>query len=961
MSNVAADGETHQQQGQHPHSTPSTHQQAPAPSSFKFKRNPSFTARVGAGAPSPLSLTSPVGRRAKAAARERAAAAERATAAAAATAAGLPPPVSEVSVVRRNPRKPTRRQAESLHALQASLEGMGAESRANANSAAALVQRRWRQGKQHIFLIESLRRVYSQPDIEKAKKHAESFLPKDRFGNLYPLSTPFKSFHSMGCGVALYMYIIHWWACLFFVLSLITVGLTFLYIEGRGLSVANRNVYTFHSLGNAGVYYNATAAIAAAAAAIQAAEQSGGGFAELIDTLPSPPPELPASYGAVELLIAIILVWFVHWQHAKVRGFSRKIMHNDTTAANYTVMVNRMPAVTRSTPELIDFFSRWGDVVHATVAYNHRDLILATTARAQAREALHAAHVKWYLSKVEAYPQSERERASRAVGTAKHRLWTTGMALKALCELEPVCTSHVFVTFDSVDAAQACIAGCAAEKKYYQGSGPLSVSMAPEPEDVIWENLQYTRAQQTSRFILSSLIILCITILNTTLITVASVFQSQVLARYSDGGANAPTLIYVIGVFVLCTVTLILCYVSTILTVPLLAFKLERWHQFANRETAILVKLAIFQVLNVIAPSAVFSYVNDWSMAGTWYATGGALVLNSLIGDLFVVNFGIDLLRPDVLIFRRVLAPHAKTQRQMNLLYNREASIYLAFRLQLCCKFFVCGLIFSTAFPVLNLICCAMMVAAGWIDRYNFLRVFSPPPPTSDRLITFVARVITPVAAMGHIVMSFVFFRAIDVERGVTSMSWASSLSLAAIIISGPPIVHFCIREHLSPAGRRRVGILPEGPRMRTFREWFLDITDDAKRSDGRDANSRWLPTMSFRETPELGIYLPPLPRSLQVDKVRETAANYTFAATRGSRSFRVHSSSRQRLENSLDEMQTPSTPPDGGGGALPPRVSLNAQLTGHPIAHTAPAQSMPRSRWEVLERSASDGGTPRG
>ena len=257
----------------------------------------------------------------------------------------------------------------------------------------------------------------------------------------------------------------------------------------RGAACRPTATYTFHSLGNAGVYYNATAAIAAAAAAIQAAEQSGGGFAELIDTLPSPPPELPASYGAVELLIAIILVWFVHWQHAKVRGFSRKIMHNDTTAANYTVMVSRMPAVTRSTPELIDFFSRWGDVVHTTVAYNHRDLILATTARAQAREA--STQRTSGISKVEAYPQSERERAC-----AQSALPSTGCG-QPVCAQAPaaraVCTSHVF-TFDSVDAAQAHrrMAG------YYQGSGPLSVGMAPGPEDVIWENLR-THARSRRR------------------------------------------------------------------------------------------------------------------------------------------------------------------------------------------------------------------------------------------------------------------------------------------------------------------------------------------------------------------------------------------------------------------------------------------------------------------------------
>ena len=60
------------------------------------------------------------------------------------------------------------------------------------------------------MITEYMRSMYSQPELRKAKRHAEHFLPKDRHGRLYPLTTPFKSFHPLGCGVALYMYFVHW-------------------------------------------------------------------------------------------------------------------------------------------------------------------------------------------------------------------------------------------------------------------------------------------------------------------------------------------------------------------------------------------------------------------------------------------------------------------------------------------------------------------------------------------------------------------------------------------------------------------------------------------------------------------------------------------------------------------------------------------------------------------------------
>ena len=109
----------------------------------------------------------------------------------------------------------------------------------------------WRAMKHAVMLTEYMRTVYSQPDIEKARKHADAFLPKDRHGRLYPLSTPLKSFHSLGAGVALYMHMVHWWSLFFFAATLVSFSSLVLNMEGDGLDVTERNMYTIHSLGNA--------------------------------------------------------------------------------------------------------------------------------------------------------------------------------------------------------------------------------------------------------------------------------------------------------------------------------------------------------------------------------------------------------------------------------------------------------------------------------------------------------------------------------------------------------------------------------------------------------------------------------------------------------------------------------------------------------------------------------------
>ena len=129
--------------------------------------------------------------------------------------------------------------------------------------------------------------------------------------------------------------------------------------------------------------------------------------------------ELSASCGGVEVLLVTMMVWFAFWQGTRMKGLARKIITLDTSAANYTVMVGRMPEHTREGDDLTAFFGQWGDVVrccgalvpdprtpalatpaphlsaappsqvHCAVVYNYRDLILASRHRAACREALH--------------------------------------------------------------------------------------------------------------------------------------------------------------------------------------------------------------------------------------------------------------------------------------------------------------------------------------------------------------------------------------------------------------------------------------------------------------------------------------------------------------------------------------------------------------------------------------------
>jgi hypothetical protein len=72
------------------------------------------------------------------------------------------------------------------------LTAMSPDEFESVHAAASRLQNRWRACQQKVMLQEYMRAVYSQPDLDKARKHGVGFLPKDRHGNLLPLTAPLK-------------------------------------------------------------------------------------------------------------------------------------------------------------------------------------------------------------------------------------------------------------------------------------------------------------------------------------------------------------------------------------------------------------------------------------------------------------------------------------------------------------------------------------------------------------------------------------------------------------------------------------------------------------------------------------------------------------------------------------------------------------------------------------------------
>ena len=115
--------------------------------------------------------------------------------------------------------------------------------------------------------------------------------------------------------------------------------------------------------------------------------------------------------------------------------------------------------------------------------------------------------------------------------------------------------------------------------------------------------------------------------------------------------------------------------------------------------------------------------------------------------------------------------------------------------LQLINKMVVVALIYGTAFPALYGLGFLFCLVAHWIDRYNLLRRFAPPPPTSDRLIAQWLRVVVPCSILLHMTFAVFLFRGKAAARGGGATAPPTLLAYANGALFGPLVVYFIYRE----------------------------------------------------------------------------------------------------------------------------------------------------------------------
>ena len=192
---------------------------------------------------------------------------------------------------------------------------------------------------------------------------------------------------------------------------------------------------------------------------------------------------------------------------------------------------------------------------------------------------------------------------------------------------------------------------------------PLVITRAPEPDDVLWANLPCSSGERRWRQALLVLFSLSLASVGTVLIVTAQYWIPKLAARASSVGDPLLAALVIQGSSTAC---ILAGNLPIFILVPMLEQKLARHRTTSALEAATVVKLIFFQVLNTACASSVFALDTGGQLSREWYASGASLVLSTLLGDFFIIQLGVDLMQPGILIGRYLAAPGSLTQREMD-------------------------------------------------------------------------------------------------------------------------------------------------------------------------------------------------------------------------------------------------------------------------------------------------------
>jgi len=481
------------------------------------------------------------------------------------------------------------------------------------------------------------------------------------------------------------------------------------------------------------------------------------------------PPNQPLLlHSIMDFLCTLAFFGFlIYYRRAQLKA-QRAIETRVVTAADYSIRVTNLPAdVTEE--EISDHFAHFGDIAkmdgldQVTVCYRgYAERARLLDLREKAEEDLEQFSVQMQSPITFPDAREGHAAASKVLDRAAAELH----ALERRRGKEWVSCGTAFVTFKLESSARLCLQqhlrpsllqsiftprSQHTPARLFRGTLPLKVSQAPQPSDIIWDNMEVTPHSRALRLAGTSCVALLLLLIATGLIAAVNGKHFFI----GNEGVLLASLLNVVAVLII-----IVSNVSMFVLIPVLS-AFEAHTTKGQMELHIMLRLWLFQVLNTMIAAFMFWDASrnkegqtNW---GHWFADGGFLIINVIFGDATLMN-AIEFFRPfDVIIPRRQQAPYCMTQKRLNRVYAAP-QLSLGMRYQMILKHLTLALALGSAMPLVYWLITLLCGVTYWIDKWNVLRLYKKPAKSNGDVGKVAAVYIAPLSLLLHLCLAPYFY-----------------------------------------------------------------------------------------------------------------------------------------------------------------------------------------------------------
>eukprot|EP00357_Protocruzia_adherens_P031247 CAMPEP_0115022088 /NCGR_PEP_ID=MMETSP0216-20121206/31305_1 /TAXON_ID=223996 /ORGANISM="Protocruzia adherens, Strain Boccale" /LENGTH=1152 /DNA_ID=CAMNT_0002394631 /DNA_START=120 /DNA_END=3578 /DNA_ORIENTATION=- len=487
------------------------------------------------------------------------------------------------------------------------------------------------------------------------------------------------------------------------------------------------------------------------------------------------------------IVICILILSYNVIRRMQIR-VNRRIDQKVLTAADYTIWVRNLPADTNK-EEIEEFFKKYGkvhglvEIVKTNLAYDFGDfaeLIKEKEAIASKKQQVQMymdendgkrPEFKTWYGRKRPYPHpSEYEK------TLKELEKKIDWCKEQMVDENPKLVGHAFVTMRlQTDAEQThqlwsvsiftklwyiILSKCCGSQQTFQFKGRiLSAERAPEPSDVMWENLGVTGAKRFRNTLTTSIATLILLGLAFGVLMLLSLWQEDLKDSVSNQNSRDYNDRFKIGAISMVSA------LALMVTNALLGKSIRLFVRFERRqtETSYSLSVALKLGLALFVNTTILVYILN-SRSEDWYSPGG------LIEDVFYIMFANAIIPPLAQIFDYSWYKRRKerkkeiekgmscelTQKEANELWE-GLPIDLAQSYANVIKTITLALVYAPVLPLAWLLCAFGLWFGYWAEKYHMLKRCVRPNNLGDHMNTVITN-LTPYWILLFALSNLAFF-----------------------------------------------------------------------------------------------------------------------------------------------------------------------------------------------------------